>query len=60
MDEDNLFDDDDALDYIIYKECEKDERQDMNNSGGGKGGCLGVAFFLLTPALTGLLAWRWI
>jgi hypothetical protein len=60
MDDDNLFDEDDALDYVMYEECEKDAQQDMKKTG-GKGGCLGMlAVFVFTPAVTGLLVWRWI
>ena len=50
MDDDNLFDDDDALDYIMYEECEK-------GRGAHKGGngCFGVALALLIPFVGTLL-----
>lgn len=42
--DDNIFDDDEALDYIIYEDCEKkDTRQ--NNAGG----CLSTILILLIP-----------
>jgi len=50
MDDDNLFDEDDALDYILYKECEKKRQQ----PGNGKSGCLGVLLLIVLP-LAGLL-----
>jgi len=39
----NLFDDDDALDYILYEECEKTDKKN------GGSGCLGVLGVLLLP-----------
>ena len=43
MDEEsNLFDDDDALDYILYEEASK------KTSGGGKG-CFGIIVLLIIP-----------
>lgn len=48
-DPDNIFDDDNALDYIIYDECEKNVR----NRQKGEGGCLGL--LLLLAAHIGLL-----
>jgi len=54
MDE-NLFDDDDALDYIIYEECEK-ETNDSNDNGG----CLGsIIFFCISP-VAALLFLKWL
>ncbi len=57
MDDNNLFDDEDnALDYVIYEECEKEDQKNNNN----KSGCLGgIAFLLILPA-AGLWLWRWI
>ncbi|MBV5329344.1 MAG: hypothetical protein JZU65_17270 [Chlorobium sp.] len=53
---DNLFDKDDALDFIIYKELEK-HHQERN---GGKGGCLGIVALLLLPvASMVLLCWKY-
>jgi hypothetical protein len=46
-DNDNLFHDDDALDYIMYEECEKDAGAEQK--GNGKGGCLGVVILLAVP-----------
>ena len=43
MSDDNLFDEDDALDYIIYEEVEKEVGQKS-----GKSGCLGL---FVVPAL---------
>ena len=43
--DDNIFDDDDALDYVMPKEVEKEIKQPGNQSG-----CLGfVALLILTP-----------
>ena len=44
--DDNIFDGDDALDYIMYEEVEKE----VNNAGGGSG-CLGVVLILVVPVL---------
>lgn len=44
--DDNIFDKDDALDYIMFEECEKDVRSQK----GGRGGCLGSLILLFTPA----------
>lgn len=52
---DNIFADDDALDFIIYEELEKrgQERKD------GKGGCFGMVVLLLLPAVSiVLLSWK--
>lgn len=46
-DNDNIFDKDDALDYIMYEECEKDATREQG--GNGKGGCLGVLILLVVP-----------
>ncbi|MDD4274086.1 MAG: hypothetical protein PHG14_10215 [Desulfobacter postgatei] len=49
MDDENLFDEDDALDFVLYEEAEK-ELKDPKSSGG----CLSVLiFFLVIP--TGFL-----
>jgi hypothetical protein len=50
---DNIFDKDDALDFIIYKELEKQDRE-------RKGGCFGVVtLLLLLPAISiVLLSWK--
>jgi hypothetical protein len=53
---DNIFDDDDTLDFIIYKELEK---QGQERKGGGKGGCLGMVVLLLLPVASAmLLSWK--
>ena len=52
---DNIFSDDDVVDFLIYDECEK-------QGGGqkrGKGGCLGVVLLLLLPAV-GTIIIRWV
>lgn len=52
---DNIFDKDDALDFIIYKEFEKRD-QERN---GNKHGCLGVVVLLLLPvASIVFLSWK--
>ncbi|MDD3813129.1 MAG: hypothetical protein PHZ02_00675 [Desulfocapsaceae bacterium] len=52
---DNVFADDDALDFIIYKEIEKQNRERK----GGKGGCFGIVALLLLPAASVmLLSWK--
>ena len=53
---DNTFDDDDALDFIIFKELEKHGQERK----GGKSGCLGiVVIMLLLPAASlMLLSWK--
>ncbi len=43
MDDDNIFDNDDALDYIIYADVADD------NSGNKKSGCLALLIVLLVP-----------
>jgi len=43
-----LLDDDPALDYILYEEMQKDERDDGNRPKGG--GCLGLLFLITAPA----------
>jgi len=54
---DNIFADDDALDFIISEELEKQDREERK---GGKGGCFGVvALLLLLPAVSiVLLSWK--
>jgi len=44
MDDDNIFDKDDALDYVMYEEVDN-KKQD----GSGKSGCLGVVVLLIMP-----------
>ena len=44
--DDNIFDEDDALDYIIYEEVEK-EVNDPNS----RSGCLGMMLTLVIPVL---------
>ncbi len=48
---DNIFDKDDALDFIIYKKLEKQDRERK----GGKGGCFGIVVLLLLPAASLML-----
>lgn len=42
---DNIFDKDDALDFIIYDDLEKQNRGQKGN----KGGCLSIVVLLLLP-----------
>ena len=48
---DNIFADDDALDFIIYEEFEKHDRERK----GGKGGCFGIVVLLLLPVVSVML-----
>lgn len=52
MDEDNIFDDDEALDYILYEECTGETDKEQKG-----GGCLGMIALLLLP-VCGILIWR--
>ena len=51
---DNIFANDDALDFIIYDELEE---QKLERKGGGNSGCLGVVVLLLLPKAV-LLIWK--
>jgi prephenate dehydrogenase len=52
---DNIFADDDALDFIIYEELENQGRDRKD----GKGGCFGIVVLLLIPvASVMLLSWK--
>jgi hypothetical protein len=42
--DDNLFDEDDALDYILYEECEKESKNPNRKSG-----CAGMLVVLVFP-----------
>ncbi len=46
--DDNIFDDDDALDYILYEEVEKEVN---TNDPKSRGGCFGVLLVLIIPAI---------
>ncbi len=48
MDDDGLFDEDPALDYILYEEVTKEDQ-----SGGEGGGCLSVIAILVLPFVMG-------
>ncbi|MEA3469793.1 MAG: hypothetical protein U9R57_16435 [Thermodesulfobacteriota bacterium] len=50
--DDNLFDDDDALDYILYEDCEKNEK------GSGGPGCLGILVGLMMLPSTAFVVWK--
>jgi len=50
---DNIFDKDDALDFIIYKELEKNNREPRDN----RGGCLSIVVLLLLPAASVMCLW---
>ncbi len=52
--DDNLFDDDDALDYIMYEECNNETNNQRNSRG-----CFGTIMFFLVSPVTGLLFWKW-
>ena len=53
--DDNIFDQDDALDFIIYKDLEGPERRNE----GRNGGCLGIVVLLMLPvASVMLLCWK--
>lgn len=45
---DNIFDDDDALDYIIYKSL-KEEAPEYPEHNKGQGGCLGLLLLIAVP-----------
>jgi hypothetical protein len=47
---DNIFDEDDSLDFIMSEEVEKDAQEPKTQSG-----CLGLIVLLIMPA--GLLGW---
>ncbi len=54
-DNDNIFDKDDALDFIIYKDLESQDRGQES----GKGACLGIIVLLMLPvASVVLLCWK--
>lgn len=42
--DDNIFDEDDALDYILFDESEKGDQQPQ-----GGAGCLGILLLLILP-----------
>jgi hypothetical protein len=44
MNDDNVFDEDNALDFIMKEEVEKENQQKS-----GKGGCLGIIALLIFP-----------
>lgn len=55
---DNIFADDDALDFILYEEIEKQD-QELKGGKDGKGGCFGIVVLLLLPAASVmLLSWK--
>lgn len=47
-DDENIFDDDNALDYIIYKDMNKQGQDNQNKP--GNTGCLGVLALVVLPA----------
>ena len=49
MDDDNIFDDDDALDYIMYEEVNKDNQDNQNKP--GRVGCLSSLALFVLPAI---------
>jgi hypothetical protein len=44
--DDNIFDDDDALDYIMSEEVEKGSKEPQSSSG-----CFGVLLVLIVPVI---------
>ncbi len=44
--DDNIFDEDDALDYVMYEEVEQEEKQNQRHSG-----CLGVLLLFIVPTV---------
>ncbi len=42
--DDNIFDEDDALDYILYQEAEEEEKQPKATTG-----CFGLLLVLIIP-----------
>jgi len=48
---DNIFADDDALDFIVYDELEKQDQKQK----GAKGGCFGIVMLLLLPVASVIL-----
>ncbi|WP_456386498.1 hypothetical protein [Desulfolithobacter sp.] len=56
--DDNLFDEDDALDYLLYKEYfEKDEPHRNSNGNNYRGGCLGMMVFLVLLPAAWIMIW---
>lgn len=53
MGDDNIFDEDDALDYIIYEDCKKEDQKPE-----GKSGCLGLVLLIIAPACSMMLYLR--
>ncbi len=51
---DNIFDDDPALDFILYEELEKQNQEQKS----GKGGCLGAIVLMLLPMSCALFFWK--
>ncbi len=49
--DDNIFDEDDALDYIMSEEVEKEAKKTEVNNTEGRSGCLGVVLLLIFPVL---------
>ena len=46
MDDENIFDEDDALDYIMFEEHENMNNQENNKNSG----CFGLVFICIIPA----------
>jgi len=51
---DNIFDDDPALDFIIYEELEKQNQGQKS----GNGGCLGGIVLMLLPVACAVFFWK--
>ncbi len=52
----NLFDDDDALDYLLYTEEDKAHRDGSDNN--NRGGCLGIVVLLVLLPAAWRIIWR--
>lgn len=51
MDDDNIFDEDDALDYVMYEDVEKNVEKNSSE----KSGCLGALALFLCPVTYALI-----
>lgn len=45
MDDENIFDDDDVIDYLLLEECKNEENQSTNR----QTGCLSIVLVILIP-----------
>ena len=55
--DENIFDDDDAHDHIIYKDMNKQSQDNQNKP--GKTGCLGILALVTFPVIvSGYILWN--